>query len=336
MKKSVNKKCKFTLFNLYKGKKKYINIYMESERSFYCEICEKNYKSIQSLSNHKRKFHPKNIKKSSNITQNQGKSLKKSSNITQNQGDNTQNTSKIICEFCNKSYTRKDNLKRHLTKCKKKDSFELIKKENEIMKKELLKLMNKKCKIHPNTLKKICRDNGIMIDNSNINSHNTNNITNNNNTVNNNTINIIGFGFEGMDIDKTLTKKEKIKILKYGGSSLYKFVEYIHFNDKYPQYQNIAITNLNNPYAYKYDSRKQKFIACLKDELLDELIDTRILDIDEFYNIYGNKIDDNKKIAIENLIKEMNEDEETERYQYIKKKLKILIYNSKNPLELNE
>lgn len=312
---------------------------MESERSFYCEICEKNYKSIQSLSNHKRKFHPKNIIKSSNITQNQEKSLKKSSNITQNQSENTQKTSKIICEFCNKSYTRKDNLKRHLTKCKKKDSFELIKKENEIMKKELLKLMNKKCKIHPNTLKKICRDNGIMIDNSNINSHNTNNITNN--TVNNNTINIIGFGFEGMDIDKTLTKKEKIKILKYGGSSLYKFVEYIHFNDKYPQYQNIAITNLNNPYAYKYDSRKQKFIACLKDELLDELIDTRILDIDEFYNIYGNKIDDNKKKAIENLINgktiiEMNEDEETERYQYIKKKLKILIYNSKNPLELNE
>lgn len=63
--------------------------------------------------------------------------------------------------------------------------------------------------------------------------------------------------------------------------------------------------------------------------------------INYFYNIYGNKIDDNKKRAIGNLMNgetiiEMNEDEETERYQYIKKKLKILIYNSKNPLELNE
>jgi hypothetical protein len=304
---------------------------MESERSFYCEICEKNYKSIQSLSNHKRKFHPKVSQK---VIQN---GVKVSQKVSQNDEKVSQKVSKkIICKVCKKEYKHKQSLWRHEKKCNKKDYLEKIEKENEIMKKELLKLMNKKCKIHPNTLKKICRDNGIMIDNSNINSHNTNNITNNNNTVNNNTINIIGFGFEGMDIDKTLTKQEKIKILKYGGSSLYKFVEYIHFNDKYPQYQNIAITNLNNPYAYKYDSRKQKFIACLKDELLDELIDTRILDIDEFYNIYGNKIDNNKKIAIENLIKEMNEDEETERYQYIKKKLKILIYNSKNPLELNE
>ena len=307
---------------------------MSGPEGHYCSHCKKNYSCRQNLNRHNKRFHPNDKKTSSEFTQKTPKSVKSSSEFTQFSSKITQKKNTFDCDYCNKQYSRKDNLKRHLIKCKEKDSIDAIKKENEILKKELLKLINKKCKIHPKTLEKMCRDNNITIDKSIMVNGNT--INNNQqiqtNNINNN-INILTFGFEGNEISKILSEKEKLKILNTGRSSLYNLVKHIHFNDDYPQFRNFAITNLNNQYAYKYNAKQQQFIACTKDELLEELIDMRILNIDEFYNYYQDKLDDNKKKAIEKLISDMEEGEGN-KYTDMKHRFKFLVYNSTKNMEV--
>jgi len=311
---------------------------MSSSRHHYCTICEKNYSSRQSLSRHKKTFHTNVVIESTKIPQNGGKMAKISTKIPQNSDIIHQNTTKNLCKYCKKTFSRSDSLNRHLKICKEKDNIDDMKNEYETLKKELLKLIKKRCKIHPKTLEKMCRDNNITIDNSIINNQKT--INNNQKTINNNQTNnitnnvqILSFGYEGDAIHETLTKKEKINILKSGRGSLLQLVKHVHFNDDLPQFKNFAITNLNNPYAYRYNSDKQQFLACTKEELLEELIDMRTMDIDEFYNTYGNRIDDNKKRAIEKLIKDM-EDYEGKEYAEMKHQFKFLVYNSTKNIEI--
>ena len=132
-------------------------------------------------------------------------------------------------------------------------------------------LINKNCKVHPKTLQKINKQlNG---------DHNI--INENNGTINNNTFNIIALGHE--NLSEVFSKKEKMAILKNKFYCLPELVEYTHFNDKYPQFKNILITNTQNTLAYKFDTKKKQFIAVNKDELLDDIVDERMCDINSFY-----------------------------------------------------
>jgi len=102
--------------------------------------------------------------------------------------------------------------------------------------------INTQIKIHPKRLEKICRDintgKKTIYNNSNVN----NGTINNTNTTINNVV-VYQLGYEDLSV---LSKKEKISILNYGYKSLDHLIEHIHFNDNYPQFKNVAITNINN------------------------------------------------------------------------------------------
>jgi len=103
-----------------------------------CNICNKKYKTSQSLWNHKNKFHPKNDHKMTNeepqndhcMTNNEELKIKEKIKITD----------KTICEYCNKKLSAYTHLRRHLKTCKIKQTQilenEILKKEHEEMKKE--------------------------------------------------------------------------------------------------------------------------------------------------------------------------------------------------------
>jgi hypothetical protein len=178
------------------------------------------------------------------------------------------------------------------------------------MKNQLLETMNKKCKVHPKTLQKInkqlnCKN---MV-------KNTNNIT----------YNIIGLGHE--NLTEVFTRKEKMAILKNRFYCLPDLVEYTHFNDKYPQFKNILITNTQNTLAYKYDSMKKQFLAVNKDELLDDIVDERMCDINSFYDELENDLDEKTKEIIEKVKDKIENDP---AYKELKKKdIKLIIYNNR-------
>ena len=129
------------------------------------------------------------------------------------------------------------------------------------------------------------------------------------------------------NLTEVFSKKEKINILKYRFNSLPQLVEYAHFNDKYPQFKNILITNTQNTLAYKYDTKKKHFIAVNKDDLLDNIVDERMCDINSFYEELENELDEKTKEILDKVKDKIENDP---AYKELKKKdIKLIIYNNR-------
>ena len=305
-----------------------------SQCTYRCNVCNKYYKTRQSLWNHNNKFH------------NNGDNHIMSKNDYDVHLDNhlynhNDDLSKIYkCKKCKKEFNNYQNRWRHEKTCKKNisvDENELLKntiikqteelnqiksfmykqeQQNQEMKKTLMELINKNCKVHPKTLQKI---------NKQINGdHNTIN----NGTINNN-YNIIALGHE--NLTNVFSRKEKMAILKYRYCSLPQLVEYTHFNDKYPQFKNILITNTQNTLAYKFDNKKKKFITVNKNDLLDDIIDERMCDLSLFYDELENDLDEKTKEILE-IVKEKIDNDPA--YKELKKKdIKLIIYNNRDKVD---
>jgi len=279
---------------------------------YYCELCDKYYKSINSLCNHNKKFHPKD-------KQNVNQESTKCQPVV-----NQLSTFKYKCKYCNKGYNINQSRWKHEQKCKinyeNNNEKEILKTENQLLKKELkeikeqlMDLMNKTCKMHHKKFQKI------------------NNQLTNNTQYNNCTFNIVQLGQE--NLQEVLSKKEQLTILRKKHNSLNYLIDYIHCNQKFPEFSNVIVTNLQNNVAYKFDETKNNFVAINKDELIDDIIYYRINDLEEFYDINLNSLDEKTRNIITNIINKMEKDD-----KFISKKkdqIKLILYNNKaKPLDI--
>ena len=311
--------------------------------TFRCKICNKNYKDKSGLWYHNNKYH--NVINNHNdkhtiIIDNHNiinNTINDNPNIIIN--NHNDNVCNYNCNKCNKTFSCYQNRWRHQKTCKfintnkeeeknenkiinqlvqqlneqKEQLYEqkkMFEKQISEMKNQLIETMNKNCKVHPKTLQKI---------NKQLNCDNINNGT----IIN--TYNIIGLGHE--NLTEVFSKKEKMAILKNRFYCLPELVEYAHFNDKYPQFKNILITNTQNTLAYKYDTKKKQFVAVNKDELLDDIVDERMCDINSFYDELENDLDEKTKEIIEKVKDKIENDP---AYKELKKKdIKLIIYNNR-------
>jgi hypothetical protein len=288
---------------------------MDEKKEYKCEICSKIYKNYKSLWKHTHIYHKvkniQNIQKIENNIQN---------NIQKSIHNNCNNCNKILSNYfsrwrhekiCCKKNLEEENkeIKKELLEIKNKEV--LRDKENIEIRKEMEKLKNllqKSLKIHPKTLQKI------------------NNQLNNNGTINN--ITIIQLGKE--NLSELLTKQEKIKILNRQAMSINDIVELAHTSGKYKNCMNVYITNLQNTIGYKYDEKQNNFIAVNKNELLNDLIDSRMYDIEKFYQEFEEKLDPSRAEKIKGFIERMNEDDCLKGLK--KEEIKLILYNNKEAI----
>jgi len=217
---------------------------------------------------------------------------------------------KPMCEYCLRTYTRKDNLTKHLKTCKKKKEAEIlvINQTEEIikMKKEIEELKNLKIQTQNNTT------------NNNI---TTNNINNSKNIYINN------YGNENL---KHLRSRDFAKLLDGIYNAVPKLIEKIHFDPKHPENQNIKYTNQKSPYLKVMKDDKWQFVN-KKHELL-ELIDNKCFMLKEkYYNILEKKkynINDHHRDKIEKFIKEYNEEDKKMIIDLIERTELMLLNNS--------
>ncbi len=276
---------------------------------FKCEQCNKSYKSYQSRWNHVKKCHKDCVVK--NVV-----------NVVEDVVKDVVVKKTTECIYCNKVLADRISRWRHEQKCNKKiddiheDKLILLEQQNEKLEskiEELKDLLLKSMKIHPKTLNKINK----QLNNSGV----INNTTNN--------IQIVQLGEE--NLNELLSKQEKIKILNQRGHSLKEIVNLVHISDKFTQFRNIYITNLQNSIGYKYDTKTNSFIAVNKSVLLDDIIDCRMCDIETFYNELEDKLDSTTTTAIKRFIDRMN-DEDDKLKGVKKEELKLLLYNSREKI----
>lgn len=188
----------------------------------------------------------------------------------------------FFCKHCNDGFTTRSSMYRHIQKfCKvkkknekdKEDIYEkLLKTEQEKdaqnekiieQNQEIIKQNQEIIKLRQE-LKKASNKN-ISINKGNINNgivDNSKNITNN--------IALIAYGSE--DFSK-LDKFEILKVLQNGFNSSIKLTEVLHFNPKYPEYQNVYISNMKDKYAMMYDGNNWNLTT--KEELIEKIYDDK-------------------------------------------------------------
>jgi len=129
------------------------------------------------------------------------------------------------CSYCNKFYTTKYNLNKHLLSCVKKEIIT----DNQLQIEELKKLLlEHQIKFEEQVNKKICEL-----------TETNQNITINDNSTNIN-IQIVGLGSENIE---DLTPQERGLVCTSGFDYQVKFMQVLHCNKKLPQYNNIEYTN---------------------------------------------------------------------------------------------
>jgi hypothetical protein len=151
-----------------------------------------------------------------------------------------------------------------------------------------------------------------------------NNNTINTGTVHNTTNNIVIVGHGKEDMSK-IDSADILKVLKNGYNSTIHLTETVHFNPKYPEFQNVYISNMKDKYAMMYDGKKWMLIT--KEALIDKI-----------YNNKRNFIEENLDKFVESLPKQyvkslnrwLDTDEEDPRITQIKSDIKLLLYNSRD------
>jgi DNA-directed RNA polymerase subunit RPC12/RpoP len=308
---------------------------------YTCITCDKTFKQKSGFTDHLNRKNPcikipKNIHQ---ITPNYTNLTPKLHQITPTLHQNYTKLHQITqkaenrCNYCYNAYCRPNVLKKHLLICKVKKQ-EIYEKEDILNK--LLEQNNKLALTIEELNKKIDK-----LENNTINHHtqNNKNIKNQNNGISN-TINIIGFGKE--DLSKIDNASFFEALMQMGYNIPTKMLEKIHINEKYPEYKNIYISDINRGNAMIYDGKKWKLDKY--DNISDKLLDKVLHFIEERYDEIKDdtSISEKKKTNMENrlrileIMKDYEEEKERKRHEYLrnqcKDKIKIDLYNNRESI----
>ena len=238
---------------------------------FKCKICNKNYKSYQSLWNHNHKYH--NNDNNPSVTT---KSSQSNLPVTIQSPE-----SNLKCNYCNKIFKFKQGKWRHEQKCNIENN---IKTDNQIIKETLINLENKIIKLENKKNNKI-----------------TNNIKVNGNIFNGKMdvgpkIIINKTGTENID---QLTYNEVSAIFDNEISSVIKLIELVNFNEYKPENHSFCSTALESPYLSFYNTDTNTVNKERKRYFFEEVICKSIQNHEILYSKFKNKFNSSKRKQIE-------------------------------------
>jgi hypothetical protein len=267
-----------------------------------CEICNKVFNRKSTLDNHLFRINPCKL------------------------NDNIENK----CLHCNKKYSNVTNLNKHLKICSKKLINDITQKQIEELKKmfekkfeEQQKNNEEQQKNNEELKKKVEELSHLTEINKNI---TVNDNSTNNNTTNNNVYNIFSVGKEDLS---RLSKEEIIKICTSGTYYPLVAAEIIHCNEKYPEFQNMLISNLrSNDGLIKIND---KWESKTQDEILSALLRVDKTHVSSL--IKDLKIDDKFQVKLESTKDEIDTNQSKEHQ---KEKIKRKLYNASKMIIKNK
>jgi hypothetical protein len=237
--------------------------------------------------------------------------------IIMNKPYTNDNDNENKCIYCDKIFTRIDNLQRHLNgRCKSKggyDDLEKIKEDMKIIMKNFMKLENNYQNLENNyqNLENVNVNLQKEIDVIKTNHQTTPDGVKNktiNNQINkgvilNNTLNIQIVQFGNEDIDKlNLTDAMKTYLKSTGGNIASNMLTYINLNKDYPENNNICMTDMSREIVKMHNGKKfvYKKFKNVKEDILNKVVDNTRKLIDKFKNdeSYKKSTDTKNKLKI--------------------------------------
>ena len=214
--------------------------------------------------------------------------------------------SKIVCEFCQKSFARNDSLRRHQRRaCAKsqinnsstnslienmKKQLEKAKVEKEVMLHEMDKLMDK-------------------VGDTNIQNQQFN-------------IHINNFGTENIEY---ITDNYLKALFDMPYTAVSRLIQNIHFNPEHPENHNIKITNKKLPFIAIWNG--SKWVMRDKQSILIDILDKGFTILDNSYHEKGLKLECGKRVALEKFQEEYAENDKG-LIKNLNKDLELLIINN--------
>lgn len=236
----------------------------------------------------------------------------------------------FFCTNCGNKFTRNDSLMRHKkSRCKHTTPQNPPQTVVDILKQKLVEKEQEIDNLKKQMTLSSCQTNTHI---NNMNNMNNVNANSNNRTINNTIVNnnIIELGKE--DLTNFFTEKQQVQILNRKHSSLRYYVELVHFNDKYPQFKNLKITNIHDGIAYKYSESKNAFVAVDKNELLIDTISCRMQDLRDFHeNAVENKLI--TQDTADKLNKFFEQMETPDKQKQASKDVCFIIYNNRGKID---
>ena len=244
------------------------------ESKFNCKICNKKYKSYQSYWNHNKINHEElNI------------------NICEKERN-------FECTNCNKKFTRKDTMVKHINNtCKNRNKNDISELKKQVA--ELQKIVLEK--------------------NNTNNSHNNNNSTINNGTINNNIVYINKTGTEDY---LQLNEKEKADIFSKEISGIVALIKHINFNSRLPYNHSFCTKSLEGKYLLQYNIEESKIESARKKYFYQDLLSSAVIKMDLLYKSCKKNYPKDKQIRIEENIKRLMEIKERDFSDTILREIK--------------
>jgi hypothetical protein len=221
---------------------------------------------------------------------------------------------KVKCDNCNKKFTTKASMQRHVKKsCKNKGYYITLADKQQIYE-QLLKLQ-KENEVLKNKVNKMEKTPKI-----------TNNINNGN--INNGTVNNFTLYAHGKEDLDRIDSNDILMGIKNGFNSTTKLIELINFNPKYPEYHNVYISNVKSKYAMKYDGTEWTLVR--KNDLIDDVYEQKRDYIYINMDNYSKSLSKIQRESIDRwmLLDDINPDDPV--IKRIKSDIELMLYNKKN------
>lgn len=197
------------------------------------------------------------------------------------------------CIYCEKEFTRKTNLKKHI----------------------------EMCKMNPDLIEKTT----IINDNSN----NNNNINGDHNTVNSN--NIININFNIVNHGDEKYEKIDLSEVLDSGTIILKIIEQIHCNPKFPEYHNILITDRNRNIINVFEDDQWTLLN--KNIIVQNLINRSYIHLDSIKGKLVKKYRDKVDGEISKYIHNSLDDYYLQHRRNLNNSISNIIYNNKNMIK---
>jgi len=312
--KKINENCEPKQTKINQNEPISRNSLENSTNKYTCKICDGEYSSKRNFENHiltpKHKKNAKDYIKKQEMNKNR------------------------TCEHCSTTFSTHSSLKRHQTRCK------ILKEHNstlELRIEELQRDLEQKNKELQS--QQVCRYTKKGKNNqesravTNNNTINTNNTINVNNTIINN-VNVsyrVQLGSE--TIADALTDSDKQQVLSKIHGSLKYYIHKVHFSGQYPEYLNVALTNLRSKYAHKYSEIEQKFITELAENVFTEMVETRFSEICDFYDERKALLNTKMDSRLNNFIDGMKNN--PEKYKKAMDDVMLMAYNHRDKVTMD-